>query len=177
MVVPLFFESACCSAVLILVHNRFTRTLYCTYCSFYPTKGANGSLSFDLEEMPQVILLFYAAGVLWVKAPLDFELCREYYLSVEGTRGKASLSDIAMVIINITDINDNPPVFSRGDYSAEIAENLSPGDTVMQVSLRGSLTCQCCLTITLSNELRANGLPAPTCLSLMPLDLVTVTYT
>uniref|UniRef100_W5U6J6 Protocadherin Fat 2 n=1 Tax=Ictalurus punctatus TaxID=7998 RepID=W5U6J6_ICTPU len=72
-------------------------------------------------------------GVLWVKAPLDFELCREYYLSVEGTRGKASLSDIAMVIINITDINDNPPVFSRGDYSAEIAENLPPGDTVMQV--------------------------------------------
>lgn len=81
-----------------------------------------------------VILLFDATGVLWVKAPLDFELRREYYLSVEGSQGKASLTDIAMVIVNITDINDNPPVFSRGDYSAEIAEDLLPGDTVMQVA-------------------------------------------
>lgn len=84
--------------------------------------------------MAVVILLFYTAGVLWVNAPLDFELRREYYLSVEGARGKASLSDIAMVVVNITDINDNPPIFSRGDYSAEIAEDLLPGDTVMQVS-------------------------------------------
>lgn len=79
-------------------------------------------------------MLLDAAGVLWVKAPLDFELCREYYLSVEGSRGKASLTDIAMVIVNITDINDNPPLFSRGDYSAEIPEDLLPGNTVMQVS-------------------------------------------
>ncbi|XP_030622122.1 protocadherin Fat 2 [Chanos chanos] len=72
-------------------------------------------------------------GVLSVNASLDFELSREYYLSVEGSRGKASLSDVAMVIINITDINDNPPVFSRGDYSAEVGEDVSPGDVVMQV--------------------------------------------
>ncbi|XP_026859393.2 protocadherin Fat 2 [Electrophorus electricus] len=73
-------------------------------------------------------------GVLWVNAALDFELCREYYLSVEGARDKASMSDIAMVIINITDINDNPPVFSRSDFSAEIAEDILPGDMVMQVT-------------------------------------------
>ncbi|KAG7464992.1 hypothetical protein MATL_G00171450 [Megalops atlanticus] len=73
-------------------------------------------------------------GALFVNGSLDFERCHEYYLSVEGARGKSSLSDIAMVIINITDINDNPPVFSRGDYSAEISEDISPGDIVMQVS-------------------------------------------
>lgn len=130
---------------------------------FYPREGENGLLFFDLNQCVMlfnplaVILLFHAAGVLWVRAPLDFELRREYYLSVEGSRGKASLTDIAMVIVNITDINDNPPVFSRGDYSAEIAEDLLPGNTVMQVSQRGSLTCHCCLTITLSNEARVDG--------------------
>lgn len=92
-----------------------------------------------------------------MKAPLDFELRREYYLSVEGSRGKASLTDIAMVIVNITDINDNPPVFGRGDYSAEITEDLPPGETVMQVCLRGSLTCHCCITITLSNGAMVDG--------------------
>ncbi|XP_035265581.1 protocadherin Fat 2 [Anguilla anguilla] len=73
-------------------------------------------------------------GALYVNGSLDFEHCREYYLSVEGARGKSSLSDIAMVIINITDINDNAPAFSLGDYSKEISEDISPGDTVMQVS-------------------------------------------
>uniref|UniRef100_A0AAY4ENR5 Protocadherin Fat 2 n=1 Tax=Denticeps clupeoides TaxID=299321 RepID=A0AAY4ENR5_9TELE len=73
-------------------------------------------------------------GVLSVSGPLDFERCREYYLSVEGARGRSPLSDITMVIINITDINDNPPVFSRRDYSAEIAEDISIGDVVMQVT-------------------------------------------
>ncbi|XP_016409125.1 protocadherin Fat 2 [Sinocyclocheilus rhinocerous] len=72
-------------------------------------------------------------GLLAVNSALDFELCREYYLSVEGARGKPSLSDIATVIINITDVNDNPPVFNRSSYSAVIAEDISPGDMVLQV--------------------------------------------
>uniref|UniRef100_A0A671LLC8 FAT atypical cadherin 2 n=1 Tax=Sinocyclocheilus anshuiensis TaxID=1608454 RepID=A0A671LLC8_9TELE len=80
-----------------------------------------------------VILLFCATGLLAVNSALDFELCREYYLSVEGARGKPSLSDIATVIINITDVNDNPPVFNRSSYSAVIAEDISPGDMVLQV--------------------------------------------
>uniref|UniRef100_A0A8C1I966 FAT atypical cadherin 2 n=1 Tax=Cyprinus carpio TaxID=7962 RepID=A0A8C1I966_CYPCA len=72
-------------------------------------------------------------GLLSVNSALDFELCRQYYLSVEGARGKPSLSDIATVMINITDVNDNPPVFNRSSYSAVIAEDISPGDMVLQV--------------------------------------------
>nr|XP_046152091.1 protocadherin Fat 2-like [Oncorhynchus gorbuscha] len=75
-----------------------------------------------------------ATGVLAVNGSLDFERCREYYLSLEGTRGKSTLSDITMVIINITDVNDNTPVFGQGDYSADVSEDLSPGDVVMQVT-------------------------------------------
>uniref|UniRef100_A0A8C1XZK0 FAT atypical cadherin 2 n=1 Tax=Cyprinus carpio TaxID=7962 RepID=A0A8C1XZK0_CYPCA len=72
-------------------------------------------------------------GLLSLNSALDFELCREYYLSVEGARGKPLLSDIATVIINITDVNDNPPVFNRSSYSSVIAEDISPGDMVLQV--------------------------------------------
>lgn len=73
------------------------------------------------------------AGLVTLVAPLDFEVSREYYLSVEGSRGKSPLSDIATVIINVTDVNDNPPVFGRSDYSAEVLEDLSPGRLVMKV--------------------------------------------
>ncbi|XP_038151327.1 protocadherin Fat 2 [Cyprinodon tularosa] len=73
-------------------------------------------------------------GLLILMAPLDFEVSREYYLSVEGSRGKSSLSDITTVIINVTDVNDNAPVFREGVYSTEILEDLTPGSVVMKVT-------------------------------------------
>ncbi|XP_030251646.1 protocadherin Fat 2 [Sparus aurata] len=79
-------------------------------------------------------LLDSGAGLLTLIAPLDFEVSREFYLSVEGSRGKSSLNDITTVIINVTDVNDNTPVFGRSDYSAEIPEDLTPGGLVMKVT-------------------------------------------
>ncbi|KAG7234873.1 hypothetical protein INR49_003683 [Caranx melampygus] len=73
-------------------------------------------------------------GFLILIAPLDFEVSREYFLSVEGSRGKSSLGDITTVIINVTDVNDNAPVFGQGDYSSEISEDLTPGSLVMKVT-------------------------------------------
>ncbi|XP_058853063.1 protocadherin Fat 2-like [Acipenser ruthenus] len=74
-------------------------------------------------------------GLLSVNGTLDFEQCNEYYLSVEGVRGgSSSLSDITMVIINITDINDNLPRFSHAVYSTEVAEDISLGSAVIVVS-------------------------------------------
>uniref|UniRef100_A0A3Q3VQC2 Uncharacterized protein n=1 Tax=Mola mola TaxID=94237 RepID=A0A3Q3VQC2_MOLML len=74
-------------------------------------------------------LLDSRTGLLTLVAPLDFEVAREYYLSVEGSRGKPSLSDITTVIINVTDINDHTPEFAQGGYSAEVTEDLTPGVT------------------------------------------------
>ncbi|KAM9850314.1 protocadherin Fat 2 [Aulostomus maculatus] len=79
-------------------------------------------------------LLDSRTGLLTLNAPLDFEVSREHYLSVEGSRGKSSLSDITTVVINVTDVNDNSPVFGRGDYSTEISEDLTPGSLVMKVT-------------------------------------------
>lgn len=79
-----------------------------------------------------------STGLLTLVAPLDFEVCREYYLSVEGNRGKSSLSDITMVVINVTDINDNTPVFGEGVYSVEVTEDLTPGALVIKVRAGGN---------------------------------------
>ncbi|XP_058504924.1 protocadherin Fat 2 isoform X2 [Solea solea] len=79
-------------------------------------------------------LLDPRTGLLSLNAPLDFEVSRAYYLSVEGSRGKSSLTDITMVIVNVTDVNDNAPVFTRGVYTTEITEDLTPGSLVMKVT-------------------------------------------
>uniref|UniRef100_A0A8C2WRQ2 FAT atypical cadherin 2 n=1 Tax=Cyclopterus lumpus TaxID=8103 RepID=A0A8C2WRQ2_CYCLU len=73
-------------------------------------------------------------GLLTLVAPLDYEGSREFYLAVEGSRGKSSLSDLATVVVEVTDVNDNAPAFGRGDYSAEVSEDLTPGSLVMKVT-------------------------------------------
>uniref|UniRef100_A0A8D2JJ96 FAT atypical cadherin 2 n=1 Tax=Varanus komodoensis TaxID=61221 RepID=A0A8D2JJ96_VARKO len=73
-------------------------------------------------------------GILSVNGSLDFEVSHEYYLSIEGTRkGSTSLSDITMVVINITDINDHMPTFSQDLYTADIQENAAIGELVLMV--------------------------------------------
>uniref|UniRef100_A0A4W3GD15 FAT atypical cadherin 2 n=1 Tax=Callorhinchus milii TaxID=7868 RepID=A0A4W3GD15_CALMI len=71
-------------------------------------------------------------GTVYLNGTLDFETCREYYLSVEGTReGKPSFSDSTTVIINVTDVNDNPPRFSHRLYNVEISEDATLGASVI----------------------------------------------
>ncbi|XP_037118983.1 protocadherin Fat 2 isoform X3 [Syngnathus acus] len=79
-------------------------------------------------------LLDPKTGGLTLAAPLDFEVSREFYLSVEGSRGRSSLADVTIVVVNVSDINDNAPIFSRGDYSAEISEERAPGSLVIKVT-------------------------------------------
>lgn len=78
------------------------------------------------------------AGLLTLIAPLDYEASRAHYLSVEGSRGKPSLSDVTTVIVNVTDVNDNSPVFEDGGYSVEVMEDLPPGAPVTKVGARTS---------------------------------------
>uniref|UniRef100_A0A8D0DTW5 FAT atypical cadherin 2 n=1 Tax=Salvator merianae TaxID=96440 RepID=A0A8D0DTW5_SALMN len=78
--------------------------------------------------------LHSSTGILYTNGTLDFEVSHEYYLSIEGTRkGSASLSDMTMVVVNITDINDHAPVFSQDLYIAKIREDAAVGDVVLTV--------------------------------------------
>uniref|UniRef100_A0A8C1CHE3 FAT atypical cadherin 1a n=1 Tax=Cyprinus carpio carpio TaxID=630221 RepID=A0A8C1CHE3_CYPCA len=73
-------------------------------------------------------------GGVFVIEPLDYETAHEYYLTVEATDGGTPpLSDMATVNINLTDVNDNSPVFSQDIYSAVISEDAELGKAVLTV--------------------------------------------
>lgn len=68
--------------------------------------------------------------------PLDFEVSHEYYITIEATDGGSPpLSDMATVNINLTDVNDNRPVFSQDIYTAVVSEDTELGKTVMAVKI------------------------------------------
>ncbi|XP_025023607.1 protocadherin Fat 2 [Python bivittatus] len=73
-------------------------------------------------------------GILYVNGTLDFEVAHEYYLTIEGIRkASTSLSDVTMVVINITDINDHVPEFGQDLYIADISEDAAIGEIVLTV--------------------------------------------
>uniref|UniRef100_A0A674PRB3 FAT atypical cadherin 3a n=1 Tax=Takifugu rubripes TaxID=31033 RepID=A0A674PRB3_TAKRU len=73
-------------------------------------------------------------GAILVSQPLDYETCRDYFLTVEARDGGTPpLSAITTVNINITDVNDNAPVFSCQLYTAVVSEDAAMGDSVIQV--------------------------------------------
>uniref|UniRef100_A0A8D3DX25 FAT atypical cadherin 1a n=1 Tax=Scophthalmus maximus TaxID=52904 RepID=A0A8D3DX25_SCOMX len=73
-------------------------------------------------------------GDVFVIEPLDYEVSHEYYITIEATDGGSPpLSDMATVNINLTDVNDNRPVFSQDVYTAVVSEDTELGKTVMAV--------------------------------------------
>lgn len=107
--------------------------MFCLCLDGLYSRGAKSNRVSVCSLVKSLLHFCHFSGLLTLVAPLDFEVSREYYLSVEGSRGKSSLSDITTVIINVTDVNDNTPVFGQGGYSAEITEDLTPGALVMKV--------------------------------------------
>ncbi|XP_062417297.1 protocadherin Fat 3a [Pungitius pungitius] len=73
-------------------------------------------------------------GAILIAKPLDYETCREYFLTVEACDGGTPpLSAITTVNINLTDVNDNAPMFSRDIYAAVVSEDAATGDSVIQL--------------------------------------------
>ncbi|XP_053574662.1 protocadherin Fat 2 [Bombina bombina] len=83
----------------------------------------------------QMFRLTPETGALYLNRNLDFEVHHQYYLSIEGTKASSPpLSDVTVVVINVTDVNDHKPVFTQEEYEGEISENAMPGDLVLEVS-------------------------------------------
>lgn len=103
--------------------------------SLQPSSGPqeDGSGSDLLEDS-----LHYIDIVLML-ATLDYEIINGYSLVVEvfdvpDTAGGISLSSVVTIEIQVTDENDNPPLFTAAVYTVEIEELTDSGTPVAQVS-------------------------------------------
>ena len=78
---------------------------------------------------------FFFPGAISVSKPLDYEMCKDYFLTVEARDGGTPpLSAVTTVNVNLTDVNDNAPMFSRDLYTAVVSEDAAIGESVVKVS-------------------------------------------
>uniref|UniRef100_A0A8C5MXL6 Protocadherin-16 n=1 Tax=Leptobrachium leishanense TaxID=445787 RepID=A0A8C5MXL6_9ANUR len=77
---------------------------------------------------------FQRIGSIILTDPLDFESISFYNLTVGATdRGVPQMSHSVPVLINILDVNDNPPVFPRPEYSVLLSEAAPVGSEVLRL--------------------------------------------
>ncbi|XP_036379669.1 protocadherin alpha-3-like [Megalops cyprinoides] len=85
---------------------------------------------FDLKHSPEEN--FYS---LVTKSPLDREAVPQYDITITAKDlGIPSLSSVKTIRVEISDINDNNPVFSQDPYTLYLLENNAPGASILTVS-------------------------------------------
>ncbi|EDO46189.1 predicted protein, partial [Nematostella vectensis] len=104
--------------------------------------GNNADLrySFTSGNTNHAFTLDAVTGVVTVSRSLDFEQRSSYALGLSVTdRGSPPLTDTSHLLINVNDINDNPPVFSPSAYQSRVKEN-TPAGTQVSATDRDSST-------------------------------------
>ncbi|XP_038006486.1 protocadherin gamma-B5-like [Motacilla alba alba] len=102
--------------------------------------GMNSLLMYHLSSNPSFSLALKESseGSKQPELVLDRALDREKQSSFELVLtavdgGDPARSGTVQILINVTDLNDNPPVFSKSVYEARVAENLPAGSLVLRV--------------------------------------------
>ncbi|XP_014118468.1 PREDICTED: protocadherin gamma-A5-like, partial [Pseudopodoces humilis] len=103
--------------------------------------GSNSLLTYHLSSNPSFSLIMKerAGGKKQPELVLEKELDREKQSSFELVLtvvdgGDPARSGSVQVRVNVTDANDNRPVFSKSVYEARVAENLPAGSLVLRVT-------------------------------------------
>ncbi|XP_034544310.1 protocadherin-23 [Notolabrus celidotus] len=102
----------------------------------YSIIRGNEEKRFCLEvKMVQVDNLIRNVGKVVLCNPLDRELTESYALTVSvSDRGMPPLNSSAVVMVTVTDCNDNAPVFASTEYHTQVSENSHVGTRLVQVS-------------------------------------------
>ncbi|XP_036606196.1 protocadherin beta-15-like [Trichosurus vulpecula] len=89
--------------------------------------GSNGQISYSLfhrsEEISQTFEVTQNSGEVRMRKKLDFETIQSYEVDIEATDG-GGLSGKCTVVVQVTDVNDNPPDLIISSLTSSISENL-----------------------------------------------------
>ena len=99
--------------------------------------GTNAELRFSIVDISPAptFEINETTGEIYVAEDLDFEVYEVVTFIVIATDlGIPPRNDSTMVTVEITDFNDNQPVFLQNNYSDFLRENLAPGTVILRVN-------------------------------------------
>ncbi|KAJ8347820.1 hypothetical protein SKAU_G00264090 [Synaphobranchus kaupii] len=101
-----------------------------------PDEGVNRKITYSLvDSAGGMFSIDETLGIVVLERPLDRELRSSYIITARASdQGVAvTLSSLVNLAITVLDVNDNPPVFQKREYSATVPEDAAVGSEVLRV--------------------------------------------
>ncbi|KAM4619841.1 protocadherin-16 [Polymixia lowei] len=122
----------------ILTLEAFDSDLSRENCGFdFAIANGNEGNAFQIESSVRFLegRGFQTVGTLLLAEGLDFEAMPLYNLTVVvSDRGVPQRSSSVAAVIMIGDVNDNPPVFSRAEYTVSLTEGAASGTEIIRLT-------------------------------------------
>ncbi|KAM9376024.1 uncharacterized protein KZ484_008559 [Pholidichthys leucotaenia] len=127
-----------------------------------PDSNENGKVHCFIDDNAPLTIIsttnnFYS---LVTDSELDRERSSDYNITVTcSDEGVPSLSSSVTLTLQISDVNDNAPVFERSSYQAYIVENNTPGLSIFTVKARDADWNQNARVSYILEDSSVNGVP------------------
>ncbi|EHB10682.1 Protocadherin Fat 2 [Heterocephalus glaber] len=100
--------------------------------------GQNRDVSYQIVEDGSDVSTFFqingSTGEIFTLQELDYEAQQHFHVKVRAMdRGDPPLTGETLVVVNVSDVNDNPPEFRQPQYEASVSELATCGHLVLKV--------------------------------------------
>ncbi|XP_026185834.1 protocadherin gamma-A11-like isoform X4 [Mastacembelus armatus] len=127
-----------------------------------PDSNENGKVQCFINDNTPLTIMSTSSNFysLVTDSELDRETASEYNITVTcSDEGVPSLSSSVTLTLQISDVNDNAPVFERSSYEAYIVENNTPGLSIFTVKARDADWKQNARVSYILEDSSVNGVP------------------
>ncbi|XP_042588385.1 protocadherin beta-16-like isoform X39 [Cyprinus carpio] len=134
--VPVFSESV---YKVTLAENAPSGTEIIRVSAIDADEGPNGEVTYEFSRMSdksaKLFSINKATGQIMVTGEIDYESERNYEIGIHA-QDASGLASTAKVIIDITDVNDNPPRIILKSLNNPLPENSEPGTEVGLINVQ-----------------------------------------
>ncbi|XP_058263788.1 protocadherin gamma-A11-like isoform X21 [Hemibagrus wyckioides] len=124
--------------------------------------GENGQVICTITENLPFEIKSTGSGFYSIITVSDLDREREYEYNITvmcADEGSPSLSSSVTLFLQITDVNDNAPVFEKNSYEAFVTENNTPGLYIFTVKARDADSKQNARISYILQDTSVNGVP------------------
>lgn len=98
-----------------------------------PDIGSNGEVEYSLQTMTEPFTINPVTGDVTTTSTLDHETQSSHLLNVQACdNGNMQQCNIAMVIVNVLDFNDEIPQFDLAEYAVDVCDTALSGEPLVQ---------------------------------------------
>uniref|UniRef100_A0A3Q4AKC6 Cadherin domain-containing protein n=1 Tax=Mola mola TaxID=94237 RepID=A0A3Q4AKC6_MOLML len=122
-----------------LMENTIKGTTVITVNATDADSGANGLITYSLSKMKggaaEIFSIDETTGSVSVSGQIDYEKDRKYEVRVEA-KDQGGQIGTSKVIIEVVDVNDNPPIINVMSFSSPVSEDTRPGTTIAMLNIK-----------------------------------------